>query len=293
MRPRLLLATLGSLIGFVCLGALDTGTALPDSTSPNAIEYAGFSSKALGGTVHYSVSLPPSYYSNASAHYPVIYFLHGLPAGPTAYKDIGWVVSALRKSNYEAIVIGAQGARHGDTDPEWLNWGGTREWEKATARELVSTVDSRYRTIASREGRVLIGISAGGYGAALIGYHHPDVFSVFQSWSGYFEPTSPDGSRTLDLGSPQRNKHANLHKLAPNLRHRLGKYLNSTYFSFYIGTGDTRSLPDNRKLSGELHKYNVPHTKFKTYQGEHSMDLWREHATAWISRALSLAASPG
>ena len=120
-----------------------------------------------------------------------------------------------------------------------------------------------------------------------------DLSAAFAALKARMVIHSPDGSRTLDLGSPQRNKHANLHKLAPNLRRRLGKYLNSTYFSFYIGTGDTRFLPDNRKLSGELHKYNVPHTKFKTYQGEHSMDLWREHATAWISRALSLAASPG
>ena len=292
MRPRLLLASLGSLIAFGCLGALDAGTALPDSTSPNAIEYASFSSQALSGTVHYSVSLPPSYYAHSTTRYPVIYFLHGLPAGPNAYKGIGWVVDALRRSGHEAIVIGAQGARHGDTDPEWLNWGSGREWEKAVARELVSVVDSRYRTIASREGRALIGISAGGYGAALIGYHHPGIFSVFQSWSGYFEPTTPDGSKTLDLGSDQRNKHANLHRLAPNLRRRLGKYLNSTYFSFFIGTRDS-FLADNRQLNGELSKYDVPHAKFKTYQGEHSMSLWKEHATAWIARALSLAASPG
>ena len=217
---------------------------------------AQFHSKAIDATLHYEVYLPADYATSAKA-YPVIYFLHGLPAGPNAYKGIGWVVAALRRSNHEAIVIGAQGARHGDTDPEWLNWGSGREWEKAVARELVSVVDSRYRTIASREGRVLIGISAGGYGAALIGYHHPGIFSVFQSWSGYFEPTTPDGSKTLDLGSDQRNKHANLHRLAPNLRKRLGNYLNSTYFSFFIGTHDS-FLADNRQLNGELGKYDVP-----------------------------------
>jgi enterochelin esterase-like enzyme len=293
-RDRLLSLSLTSLIGLVGLGAVETGTSPPGRTqSPDAVLDGSFRSHALRGTVHYSVVLPRSY-SHSGRRYPVIYFLHGLPAEPTAYRDIGWVADALRRTHREAILIGAQGARKGDADPEWLNWGGNRNWEAATARELVAVVDSRYRTIASRAGRVLIGVSAGGYGAALIGYHNPGTFSVFQSWSGYFVPTDPDGTRVLDLGSRKRNEWASLHALAPKLQKQLGRYYGSTSFGFFMGSGDSSFfLDDDRRLGRELPEHQIWGTSFKTYPGEHSLSFWREHATWWISRALAAAASPG
>jgi dipeptidyl aminopeptidase/acylaminoacyl peptidase len=40
-----------------------------------------FHSRALGGTLPFTVYLPPGY-ATSSRRYPVIYFLHGLPASP-------------------------------------------------------------------------------------------------------------------------------------------------------------------------------------------------------------------
>src|SRR5581483_1354933 len=37
-------------------------------------------------------------------------------------------------------------------------------------------------------GRVLAGLSAGGFGAVDIGLRHPDVFGTIESWGGYFAP---------------------------------------------------------------------------------------------------------
>jgi enterochelin esterase-like enzyme len=286
--------TIAPLLATAALAAPGAGTAGPSAPDrTDSVEDGSFHSDALQGTVHYAVSLPHDYFQSPSTRYSVVYFLHGLPAGPSEYRTIGWIASALRRSGHEAIVVGPQGARNGDSDPEWLNWGKGRNWEAAVERELVPTIDSRYRTIASRSGRVLIGVSAGGYGAALIGYHHPGTFSSIQSWSGYFQPTSPDGSKVLDLGSKKANDRASLHALVPKLRKRLGQYYERTYFGFFIGAGDTRFLPDNRRLASEMKSSKIPNTRFRTYQGEHSMDLWQEHASAWIARALDDAASAG
>jgi enterochelin esterase-like enzyme len=256
-----------------------------------AAHAASYRSKALRGKVHYSVYLPKGY-ATSGERYPVIYFLHGLPAGGDAYNRIGWVAQAVRKAGRKAIVVGAQGARRNDPDPEWLDWGAGRNWETWVSTELVSRIDKRYRTIANRRGRVLIGLSAGGYGAALIGNHNPDVFSVFQSWSGYFEPTTPDGSQTLDLGSKKKNRYANLHRLVPSTRHRFGPYYRNTYFSFYVGTDDGRFLYDNQRLAGEMHDYKVPHHFYRVYSGGHNMKLWQHHAPTWLGRALQQAAAP-
>src|SRR5690348_9954679 len=134
----------------VCaLSAVEAATALRSTSTPLAgkISYATFASKALDGTVHYSVYFPPGYDQGAT-RYPVVYFLHGLPAADSAYKSITPIAQALEKAGKRAIVIGVQGARSDDTDPEWLDWGPGRNWETATAKELVRVVDSRYRTIA-------------------------------------------------------------------------------------------------------------------------------------------------
>jgi enterochelin esterase-like enzyme len=252
---------------------------------------AGYKSKALRGTVHYSVYLPKGY-STSGKRYPVVYFLHGLPAGGDAYSRIGWVAHAARKAGLRAIVVGAQGARGHDPDAEWLDWRPGRNWETWVASELVTHIDKRYRTIANRRGRVLIGFSAGGYGAALIANHHPGVFSVYQSWSGYFEPTTPDGSQTLDLGSKKKNRRANLHKLVPSTRKRYGPYYRRTYFSFYVGSRDGRFLSDNKRLAREMSAYKVPHHLFRVYRGGHNMKLWTAHASAWLGRAVHQAARP-
>jgi S-formylglutathione hydrolase FrmB len=110
---------------------------------------SSYSSAALKGTIHFEIYLPREYASSGK-RYPVIYFLHGLPAAATSYREITEVAAAVEASGQETIVIGVQGARPGDTDPEWRNWGAGRNWETATAKELVRIVDSRYHSIASQ-----------------------------------------------------------------------------------------------------------------------------------------------
>ena len=105
------------------------------------ISFSSFHSSALRGTDHYSIYLPPGY-SHSKRRYPVIYFLHGLPEQAGAYKSIGAVAQAVELSGHQAIVVGAQGARSGDPDPEWLDHGPGRNWETATAVELVKTIDT-------------------------------------------------------------------------------------------------------------------------------------------------------
>jgi S-formylglutathione hydrolase FrmB len=53
----------------------------------------------------------------------------------------------------------------------------TGDWEAYIAGDLVSYVDSHYRTIADRMSRGLGGHSMGGYGTVRIGMKRPDVFS--------------------------------------------------------------------------------------------------------------------
>jgi enterochelin esterase family protein len=80
-------------------------------------------------------------------------------------------------------------------------WGGSQYLDSAATgpymsylvRELVPEIDRRFRTIARREGRAVVGKSSGGYGALLLCMEHPDVFSACGSHSGdcYFDYLFP------------------------------------------------------------------------------------------------------
>ena len=92
--------------------------------------------------MHARVVLPPGY-SAGARRYPVIYFLHGLPATSVSYSALRWVASALAATGRPAILVAPQGARDDDTDAEYLDWGEGRNWETYVSSELVRVVDSR------------------------------------------------------------------------------------------------------------------------------------------------------
>jgi S-formylglutathione hydrolase FrmB len=243
----------------------------------------GYRSVALGATLPFAVYLPPGY-ATSRARYPVIYFLHGLPASPYAYRGIGFISSALGKLRQRAIVVAPQGARDGDSDPEYLDWGPGRNWETAIASELPRYVDAHYRTVRSRRGRALVGLSAGGYGAVLLAVHHLADFSVIESWSGYFRPTDPSGTRVLPH-PPSQSAHALVPQLRTDERRR------PTFFAFYVGSEDRRFRAENEQLDRELGAAGVPHV-FRIYPGAHEQSVWRSHAGQWLALALAHLATP-
>jgi enterochelin esterase-like enzyme len=148
---------------------------------------------------------------------------------------------------------------------------------------VVRHIDRDFRTIRSRSARALIGISAGGYGAANIGIHNLDTFSVIQSWSGYFHATNPSGTGPMELGSPQADAAADVHTYVPKLRRSFRRF--PTAFGFYVGNRDDRFLRENRRLDRQLRRAGVPHA-FAVYRGTHSPALWQAHLTDWVGRAV-------
>ena len=240
-------------------------------------------SKALRGRVHFAVYLPPDY-DTSTRRYPVVYFLHGLPTTKTAYKDISFLADALERGNLSAIIVAPQGARDGDSDPEYLDWRPGRNWATALARELPQVVDARYRTVPTRRGRAIVGLSAGGYGAMLLGINNLDVFGAVESWSGYFHPTDPSGEHSLDLGSPAKNARASAHAAVPELKRKLAK--RPSFVGFYVGDADDRFRAENVQLDRELSAVRVPHV-FRVYRGGHSFTLWQAQATHWLQLALA------
>jgi enterochelin esterase-like enzyme len=242
-------------------------------------------SPSLGGSLPAQVYLPAGY-AATGRRYPVVYFLHGLPASPSSYTENAFVASALAAAHDQAIVVAPQGARNDNSDREYLDWSAHENWPAAIAHDLPACVDARFQTIANRYGRALLGLSAGGYGAFNIGLRNLAQFAAVESWSGYFVATDPTGDHVLDLGSAQANEAATVPSGLSLLRHlqRL-----PTLVAFYVGRQDSRFLVMNEQFDAALRRSGIAHT-FQTYTGGHSSALWRAQAPAWLASALAYLA---
>jgi enterochelin esterase-like enzyme len=244
-------------------------------------------SPALGGVLPAAVYLPAGYL-HGSSRYPVIYFLHGLPAGPSSYKTNAFVAHAVAASGHRAIVVAPQGASEENSDREYLNWAPDENWPAAIAHDLTRCIDGHFTTIAARTGRALLGLSAGGFGAFNIGLRRLGTFAAVESWSGYFAATDPSGLVTLNLGSTSANRKARVLR-GRRLNRRVAR--RPTFIAFYVGRQDTRFLTANILLDRSFTEHHIPHL-FEIYQGGHSESLWQRWAPLWLGYALEHLASP-
>jgi enterochelin esterase-like enzyme len=151
----------------------------PDQSEPAGTHFRLFStpSRGLDTQASYLVYLPPDYESSKTKHYPVLYWLHG---GGGSQREGAWMVEKIDKEIRAGklpsfIVILVQGL----PDVRYINSkDGTRPLEDVIIKDLIPHVDSAYRTISSRAGRAIEGMSMGGFGALRLGFKYPDLFGV-------------------------------------------------------------------------------------------------------------------
>src|SRR5512134_1268569 len=125
------------------------------------------------------VFLPPSYATDKSRRYPVVYALHGYSIGAEQWtREIHvpqTIEGAFAQGANEMIVV-LPDSKTGHNGSMYSSSVTTGDFERFIAKDVVAFVDSRYRTIPDRASRGLVGHSMGGYGATRIGMKHPDVF---------------------------------------------------------------------------------------------------------------------
>jgi S-formylglutathione hydrolase FrmB len=274
MRP-LALAAFAAFLSFA------TPAVASQSPAPATIETNSFASAA--GTLQFDVYLPPDYESSG-LRYPVIYYLHGLPAGPLAFHTASYVAKAAATAGLQAIIVAPQGATATHSDPEYLDAGPGDDWETAIAVQLPRVVDSLYRTIPDRTGRAIVGVSAGGYGAMLLGLHHLGLYSAIESWSGYFHPTDPTGTVTID-SRPWLSAHSFVGSLERAF------VVHPTFVGFYVGSQDNLFRPENIEFARQLSRAKVPFM-FRMYPGGHQQHLWSTEAPLWLTMLTEQLAQP-
>jgi len=151
----------------------------------SSIGVVHFHSLALHGPGTFLVYMPPAVKQSSTAHYPVIYLLHGNDQLPSAFLEMGLqeqldqLIAAHTIPPMIAVMVqGGRGANN------WRNWGAPHY--ETYVLETQELVDRMLPTSAVRAGRAIAGLSMGGYGAMAIALDHPTRFSVVESWLGFF-----------------------------------------------------------------------------------------------------------
>jgi enterochelin esterase-like enzyme len=133
------------------------------------------------------VYLPPHF--TTARRYPVVYLLHGMPGTPRIYmgapSHLPQVAAQVLAAGGRPFIAVAPYAGPA-TERGRAEWAG--QWEDYLVHDVVPWTDAHLPTISSPAGRVVAGLSAGGYGAIDIGLRHLDLFGTLESWSGYFHP---------------------------------------------------------------------------------------------------------
>lgn len=153
---------------------------------PDSVEHIKIHGTALEGNLEGDavdrdaiVLLPPSYSTDKSRRYPVVYALHGYSIGADQWTHEihvpQTVEGAFAQGARELIVVlpDSKTAHNGSMYSSSVTTG---DFERFIAHDVVAYIDAHYRTIPARTSRGLVGHSMGGYGAARIGMKHPEVF---------------------------------------------------------------------------------------------------------------------
>jgi sialidase-1 len=184
MKPGPLLPTLLMLAMplVICGQSRERAWITPEATAPGVARHT-LESKAAKTTVSFHVFTPDAYDMEKDRRFPVLYWLHGTGGGLPGIAPLSaFFDCAMRKGKIPPMLIVFP---NGLASSMWCDSkDGAVPMETVVVKELVPHVDATFRTLASREGRLLEGFSMGGYGAARLGLKHPDVFGAVSILAG-------------------------------------------------------------------------------------------------------------
>jgi S-formylglutathione hydrolase len=138
-----------------------------------------------------AVYLPPSYYSSVKS-YPVIYFLPGWSDYVSDWTSTGvyqgfkiqdamnQLISARSVNELIVVIVNGYNKLGGCF---FVNSSVTGNWEDFVVKDVVSYMDTHYRTLRNRDSRAISGLSMGGFGAINIAMRHADVYCAVYALS--------------------------------------------------------------------------------------------------------------
>ncbi len=237
-------------------------------------------SDLMARSIPYRVLLPEGYEDAAQKDrkYPVAYLLHGLTGNYKNWTDF----TKLAKSRFgrEFIIVMPDGENGWYSDSVSTPNG---KYESYIIKELIPGVEAKYRARTDRNGRVIAGLSMGGYGAMKFGIKYPEMFVVAGSFSGAldaakYDPSTMAGFRIAadtiraafgEMDNESR-KANDIFGLVKRMDTEAKKKLPFLYLD--CGTEDFL-LKQNQDFAKQLLESKIPH-EFRQLPGVHDFRFW-------------------
>ena len=232
--------------------------------------------------------LLPKKYGLSQERYTTIYLLHGFGGNQTDWIKYSSVVKYLNRYAYLVVCPdGRNGWYTNSIDKK-------RNYEDFVFNDLIPFVEKKYRTLSTRHGRVIAGLSMGGFGAIKFALKRPWMFYFAGSLSGALyvprmsRPDYKELSESLRLAfgeerSEQRTRNETFELLDTTKAIHSLPYL-------YISTGKDDNLPriveNNRLLAEKLRSKGALYEYHET-PGGHTWAYWDKEIRNFLQRLAS------
>lgn len=240
-----------------------------------------YDSKRLGMKRRMTVYTPAGY-ENGSNAYPVLYLLHGMGGDEEAWPALGRAAQILdnliARGEAEPMIVvmpngnASQEAAPGETHHGFVQpttalpntMDGTFE---AAFPDIVSYIDSTYRTKADRRHRAIAGLSMGGCHACHISKQYPDDFGYVGLFSAAIMPMNPGDS-----------------PIYKDMDAKLTRQFEQPPYLYWIGIGEKDFLYQvNADFRKKLDAAGYPYTYYES-PGGHIWRNWRIYLTEFLPK---------
>ena len=238
-----------------------------------------YDSPALGLERRMAVYTPAGY-ETSGKRYPVLYLLHGMGGDEEAWISLGRTAQILDnliaqgKAKPMIVVMpngnASQEAAPGESSrgmvPPTMQLPKTMEgsYEQAFP-EIVKFIDKNYRTIKSKSGRAIAGLSMGGFHSLHISKQYPDMFNYIGLFSAAIMPNK-------EVSSP----------IYENMERKLKVQFDKNPALYWIAIGKTDFLyKANEEYRKLLDEKGYKYTYYESDEG-HIWKNWRIYLTEFV-----------
>ena len=243
-----------------------------------SITHHTFDSSVLGRQYAYNLYLPDDYATSELA-YPVLYLLHGSGGSEFSWPRQGKVLSTvddlIETGTIPPAIIVMPGSR------SWWADGYNEAAKTAFFADLIPHVEESWQAIPARGGRLLAGLSAGGWGTVNFVLEHPDMFVAAAALSPavyipYPPPTSSAHTHPTFVGQDGKFDKALWDRL--NYARRIESYkAQDLVVPLYINSGDHDGFDiawHAASLYQTLREHQPDRVEFRVVDGGHDWQVW-------------------
>ena len=224
----------------------------------------------------------PAGYEDSGRKYPVLYLLHGMGGDEEAWISLGRTAQILdnliAQGKAEPMIVvmpngnAWQDAAPGESPvgmvPPMLDRPRSMEGSYETSfPEIVSFIDSHFRTVAKKSGRAVAGLSMGGFHSLHLSCYYPDMFDYVGLFSAAIWPRE-------GLDTP----------VYRDVDRQIAVQFSKGVALYYIAIGDRDFLyEDNCRYREFLDRNGYPYEYVETGEG-HIWKNWRIYLSDFAPR---------